>query len=276
MKRIYTFGHEQVERNITVGDILKNKQKNIKMTQVTAGNAEEAEIIANQDIDMIITGSDWYEDVRRGAPNTFITAALFAGRFITNEEILRGAFEVMMKGADSVLTPRSFDVVEMLAKEGMQVQGHVGMVPSMATKYGGIRTVGKTADEALNVLKDMKRLENAGAFGAEVECVAEDALIELKKHTSLVLNSLGSGTGGDVMFLFFEDICGETNGIKMPRHAKSWGNGKSIKEELNKERAKAIKGFKTEVENMTYPDSDHVVEMLPGEKDILLEKLDSL
>ena len=276
MKRIYTFGHEQVERNITVGDMIKNKQKNIKMTQVTAGNAEEAEIIANQDIDMIITGSDWYEDVRSGAPNTFITAALFAGRFITNEEILRGAFEVMMKGADSVLTPRSFDVVEMLAKEGMQVQGHVGMVPSMATKYGGIRTVGKTADEALNVLKDMKRLENAGAFGAEVECVAEDALIELKKHTSLVLNSLGSGTGGDVMFLFFEDICGETNGIKMPRHAKSWGNGKSIKEELNKERAKAIKGFKTEVENMTYPDSDHVVEMLPGEKDILLEKLDSL
>ena len=245
MKRIYTFGHEQVERNITVGDMLKNKQKNIKMTQVTAGNAEEAEIIANQDIDMIITGSDWYEDVRLGAPNTFITAALFAGRFITNEEILRGAFEVMIKGADSVLTPRSFDVVEMLAKEGMQVQGHVGMVPSMATKYGGIRTVGKTADEALNVLKDMKRLENAGAFGAEVECVAEDALIELKKHTSLVLNSLGSGTGGDVMFLFFEDICGETNGIKMPRHAKSWGNGKSIKDELNKERAKAIKGYET-------------------------------
>ena len=276
MKRIYTFGHEQVERNITVGDILENKKNNIKMTQVTAGNAEEAEIIADQNIDMIITGSDWYQDVRSGAPNTFITAALFAGRFITNEEILRGAFEVMMKGADSVLTPRSFDVVEMLAKEGMQVQGHVGMIPSMATKYGGIRTVGKTADEALNILKDMKRLEDAGAFGAEVECVAEDALIELKKHTSLVLNSLGSGTGGDVMFLFFEDICGETIGIKMPRHAKSWGDGNSIKEKLNKERAKAIKRFKTDVENLTYPDSDHVVEMLPGEKDILLEKLDSL
>src|SRR6056300_189538 len=116
MKRIYTFGHEQVERNITVGDILENKKNNIKMTQVTAGNAEEAEIISDQNIDMIITGSDWYQDVRSGAPNTFITAALFAGRFISNEEILRGAFEVMMKGADSVLTPRSFDVVEMLAR----------------------------------------------------------------------------------------------------------------------------------------------------------------
>ena len=276
MKRIYTFGHEQVERNITVGDIIKNKQKHIKMTQVTAGNKEEAEIIANENIDMIITGSDWYQDVRDGAPNTFITAALFAGRFITNEEILRGAFDVMMKGADSVLTPRSFEVVEMLAKEGMQVQGHVGMVPSMATKYGGIRTIGKTAEEAMSVLKDMKRLEDAGAFGAEVECVAEDALIELRKHTSLVLNSLGSGSGGDVIFLFFEDICGETTGIKMPRHAKSWGNASAIKEELNIERSNAVKAFKNEVESSTYPDKDHIVEMLPGEKEILLEKLDSL
>ena len=276
MKRIYTFGHDQVNRNITIGDIIDNKNKNIKMTQVTAGNQEEAEIVASQNIDMIITGSDWYQEVRKGAPNTFITAALFAGRFITNEEILRGALDVMMNGADSVLTPRSMDVVEMLAKEGIQVQGHVGMVPSMATKYGGIRTVGKTAEEAMSILKDMKRLESAGAFGAEVECVAEDALTELRKHTSLVLNSLGSGSGGDVMFLFFEDICGETTGIKMPRHAKSWGDGKSIKKELNLERAKAIQGFKSEVTNKTYPDSEHVVEMLPGEKEILLEKLDSV
>jgi hypothetical protein len=36
MKRIYTFGHEQVQRNITVGDIIKNKENNVKMTQVTA------------------------------------------------------------------------------------------------------------------------------------------------------------------------------------------------------------------------------------------------
>ena len=89
MKRIYTFGHEQVERNITVGDMISNKNNNVKMTQVTAANQEEAQINSDQNIDMIITGSDWYGDVRKGAPNTFITAALFAGRFITNEEILQ-------------------------------------------------------------------------------------------------------------------------------------------------------------------------------------------
>ena len=273
MKRIYTYGHEQVQRNITVGDIIENKGNGVKMTQVTAQNRNEAEILSDQNIDMIITGSDSYEDVRRGAPNTFITAALFAGRFITKDDILRGAIEVAMKGADSVLTPRSPEIVEMLANEGMHLQGHVGMVPSNATKFGGIRTVGKTVNEALEILKDLRDLENAGAFGAEVECVAEDALIEISKHTDLVLNSLGAGAGGDVIFLFFEDIVGETKNIKMPRHAKSWGDGNKILNKLNKERSKAINGFKTDVQNNNYPNPKHTISMNDGELDKLINEL---
>ena len=273
MKRIYTYGHEQVQRNITVGDIIENKGNGVKMTQVTAQNRDEAEILSDQNIDMIITGSDSYEDVRRGAPNTFITAALFAGRFITKDDILRGAIEVAMKGADSVLTPRSPEIVEMLANEGMHVQGHVGMVPSNATKFGGIRPVGKTVNEALEILKDLRDLENAGAFGAEVECVAEDALIEISKHTDLVLNSLGAGAGGDVIFLFFEDIVGETKNIKMPRHAKSWGDGNKILNKLNKERSKAINGFKTDVQNNNYPNPKHTISMNDGELDKLINEL---
>ncbi len=274
MKRIYTYGHEQVQRNLTIGDIIENKKKGVKMTQVTAQNREEAEILSEQNIDMIITGSDSYEDVRSGAPNTFITAALFAGRFITKDDILKGAIEVAMKGADSVLTPRSPEIVEMLANEGMHVQGHVGMVPSNATKFGGIRTVGKTVNEALDILKDLKDLENAGAFGAEVECVAEDALIEISKHTDLVLNSLGAGSGGDVIFLFFEDIVGETKNIKMPRHAKSWGDGNKILNELNLERSKAISAFKNDVENKEYPNSDYTISMDDGELDKLINELE--
>ena len=273
MKRIYTYGHEQVQRNITIGDIIDNKKSGLKMTQVTAQNREEAEILSDQNIDMIITGSDSYEDVRSGAPNTFITAALFAGRFITKDDILKGAIEVAMKGADSVLTPRSPEIVEMLANEGMHVQGHVGMVPSDATKFGGIRTVGKTVNEALEILKDLKDLENAGAFGAEVECVAEDALIEISKHTDLVLNSLGAGLGGDVIFLFFEDIVGETKNIKIPRHAKSWGDGNKILNELKLERSKAISAFKNDVNNSKYPNSDYTISMDDGELDKLINEL---
>ena len=89
MKRIYTFGHNLEQRNLTVADKIANKENGLKMTQVTAQNEEESRIIADHGVDMIITGSDWYPEVRKGAPNTFITAALFAGRYITDNEFLR-------------------------------------------------------------------------------------------------------------------------------------------------------------------------------------------
>ena len=53
MKRIYTYGHEQVERNITISDIIENKKNRVKMTQVTAQNSEEAEILSDQNIERI-------------------------------------------------------------------------------------------------------------------------------------------------------------------------------------------------------------------------------
>lgn len=268
MKRIYTYGHASELRNLTVADKIAAKAAGRKLTQVTARNAEEAEIIASQGIDLIITGSDWFVDVRRGAPNTFITAALFAGRFITKDEILRGAIEVSMQGADSVLTPRSMEVVEMLAKEGLCVQGHVGMVPSTASRHGGMRTLGKTAEEAIAILDDLQRLHDAGAYGAEVECVAEDALEEIAKHTPMVLNSIGAGRAGDVIFLFFEDICGET--ANPPRHAQAWGDGAAIRRALDAERRKAVAGFRDAVKTGAYPNAAHTVQMRPGERDRLL------
>ena len=118
----------------------------------------------------------------------------------------------------------------------------------------------------------MRRLEDAGAYGCEVECVAEDALQEISKHTSLVTNSIGAGAGGDVIFLFFTDICGETE--DPPRHARAWGDGLTIKRQLAAERRKAVRGFQTDVMNGNFPGPAHSVQMSTGEKQRLLEALD--
>jgi 3-methyl-2-oxobutanoate hydroxymethyltransferase len=74
------------------------------------------------------------------------------------------------------------------------------------------------------------------------------------------------------MFLFFEDICGETE--NPPRHAKSWGDGASIRKQLDAERRRAVKGFQDAVVLGAYPNAAHSVAVLPNEKDILLEALD--
>ena len=97
--------------------------------------------------------------------------------------------------------------------------------------------------------------------------------MKLVNIPDLVLNSLGAGSGGDVIFLFFEDIVGETKNIKMPRHAKSWGDGNKILNKLNQERSKAINAFKTDVQNSNYPNSEHTISMDDGELDKLINEL---
>ena len=59
--------------------------------------------------------------------------------------------------------------------------------------------------------------------------------------------------------------------IKKFKHIKE----QKIKIELNNERSNAIKGFKDDVESGDYPNSNHTVDMLPGEKEALLEKLNN-
>ncbi|MBO6727799.1 MAG: 3-methyl-2-oxobutanoate hydroxymethyltransferase [Rhizobiaceae bacterium] len=273
MKRIYTYGTQPASRNLTVADILANKAAGRIMTQTNClEGGEEAEAIEACGIDMIICRFETYDAARAGAPNTFITAVAPMVRYATTDEILAAAVDTAGRGADAILTPRGLGAVEAIANEGIPVQGHVGLVPSLSTKLGGLRMVGKTADEAYEVLEQMRRLEEAGAFGCEVECVADDALAEIRKHTNLVVSSIGSGPSADIIFLFLMDLAGD--GENPPRHAKAWGDMLSIRKQLDAERRKALAGFRDDVLSGRFPDAAHSKSMDTGEREKLLEKLD--
>ena len=59
----------------------------------------------------------------------------------------------------------------------------------------------------------------------------------------------------------------------MPRHAKSWGNGNKILEQLNEERSKAIRNFKSDVDSSKFPNNEHTISMNDGELDLLINEL---
>ena len=139
------------------------------------------------------------------------------------------------------MTARSMDIVSMLAKEDVPVMGHLGLVPRKSTWIGGLRAVGKTAEEAYELYKRFKRLEEAGAFSAECEVIPENVMGEISKRTKISTVSLGSGKKADVMYLFMNDICGEQE--KSPRHAKAYTNLKKMREDIEIERVKALKAF---------------------------------
>ena len=147
MKKIYTWAAQPANRTLTVDDLKKAKGKK-KFTQVTANTIDEAEAAEKAGFDMIICNAFNVKQVREGSKNLFLTAALVLNKFVTSEDIMRGAFEALENGADAVMTPRSMKIIEMLANEDVPVMGHLGLVPRKSTWVGGLRAVGKNSEEA--------------------------------------------------------------------------------------------------------------------------------
>lgn len=123
----------------------------------------------------------------------------------------------------------------------------------------------------MTVLDHMRRLEDAGAFGWGVECVAEDSLEEIRKHTKPVISSIGSDAHGDVVFLFMSDLTDETE--NPPRHARDWGDLRSLRHATQEERLSASRSNRRDVLSGACPDTATTGRMVPGERKKLKEAL---
>ena len=271
-KRIYTYGGKPARRNFTVADLVALKGT-ATLCQTCPATEEEAAACAAAGIDVLNTSDADLPAVRAGAPETFTIADLPMTAHLTPDDILRAAVRAGEAGADAVYTPRGLRTVEMLANEGLAVQGHLGLVPRLSTWRGGLRIVGKTAEEAIELAEDFRRLEDAGAYAAEVECVAAEALAAIGPRSKLVTHSIGAGSGGDVIFMFLVDICGESE--RPPGHARAFADLRSLRARIIEERWRALREFRAAVMDGRYPDEDTSVSMLPNEHERLLEALDA-
>ena len=269
MKKLYSWGGKFAERNLTVSDLLNSKGKT-KFLQTTATDSSEALAAKEAGIDMILCKSPVINEIRKGAPDIFLTATIDLALFPTENEVLHEAFRAMSAGADQIYTARGPHIVEMLAKEEIPVMCHLGLVPRKSSWRGGLRAIGKNAEEALKLYNDFKTMESAGAFSAECEIILEEIMIEISKKTSLITSSLGSGLSGDIIYLFQNDICGEHEDI--PRHARAFGNVLNLKNEIYKERVKSLISFKKAVKNETFPKGKELINIKKEE----LEKFKDL
>lgn len=127
-----------------------------------------------------------------------------------------------------------------------------------ATWTGGYRAVGKTAESAKVVWDHVKRLEDIGCFGAELEVVPDRVAAVITKNTPMIMLGMGAGPHADAQYLFAEDVLGHTAGHK-PRHAKTYRNFAVEYERLQKERIAAFKEFVADVNSGAYPAPGHVV-----------------
>lgn len=277
MKRIYDFARQPASRDITLDDLQALKTNGKRVSMCNPANPTEIQACVDAGIDVLTVWDDQVEIAREIAPTTFIGTGTTWRQYHSTDEIFSAAVRNMEQGADMFYTLRSLDVVERLARERIPVQGHLGLIPTYSMWHGGLRAFGRTADEAMELFRDIKRFEDAGGFAMEVECVAEEALQMMNDKTSVVTFSLGSGNAGDGIFLFMSDICGEdSEEDNPPKHAHAFGNLKPLQEQMYAERVAALKAFHSEVTAKNFPYAANSITMRDGEAQKLAEALDKV
>ena len=275
MKRIYDFSRNPAKRNYTVADLKALKGSGRTLSMANPANNDELRACVEAGIDLFVVGADQMEDVRRIAPHHFTGAGSTWAQFGSDDEIVAHAYETMRNGADMYYTLRSFDVMERMARDGIPVQSHIGLIPTFSHHCGGLRAWGRTADEAMKVFETLKRMEDAGVFAVEAECIAEEVLAAINDKTSVVTFSLGSGKAGDAIFSFVADICGEASEEETPpKHAYAFGNVGRLHKQIHEERVAALGQFHAEVTARNFPYSQTNIGMHEGEQEKMLEALD--
>ena len=252
-----------MKKKLTVYDLLQLKGKR-QIHEVYVNNIEEAIAAEEAGMDIIVAayGMPWHgihstlEDVKRireAAPNTHIMSAAPERSFASETEAIRAAYLLMTIGCDSFYTNNSSKIIKGLRRENVPVISHVGLVPGNNTWTGGFRAIGKTAEEATEVLRHSMELDDAGAIGIEVEVVPPKVAEIITKKVKMLTISMGSGSTCDAQYLFSQDVLGYTKG-HVPRHSRIYRNFKEEFNKLHNERVNAFKEYIKDVETKTFND----------------------
>ena len=277
LTRIMTLGGAYGTRNYTVKDLRDCKGQKI-LTETLPFSPEEASAAEEAGIDTMKARFDPAQPelasaIRKAAPNTFMAFSVPLVAAASETEAVRLGYQAMSIGADAIMCQWSPRFVKAAAEAGIPIQGHAGLVPRKSTWTGGLRAVGKTIDEALWVYKEIKALEEAGAYAVEVEVIPEQLLTAITKRTSLLTSSIGGGGGGDIQFLFAEDILGN-NPPPYPRHSKQYRNLYKMNQEMQAERVAGCKEFVDDVKSGNFPGQEHTIQAPANLIKEFLERLD--
>lgn len=257
---------------LTVRDLLDGRGA-VQRTNVFVETAREAAAAEEAGIDIItVDGRLLTAEIRRAAANTFCIGGLAFGHLATADDYLRAACEMYELGVDAFYCAAGPSTIERLAEDRLPVVGHVGLIPWHMSWTGGWKAVGKTLDSALDVWRQVRRLEDAGAFGAEIEVVPVGIASEIASRSSLFLISMGSGDGCHAQYLFAEDILG-TNTWRYPRHSKRYVDLAAEEERLQRMRVGAFAAYAADVRAGRFPESSHVV---AGDPAVLTKFRDAL
>jgi len=251
------------------------KRRGDKIAMVTAYDAPAALLADEAGVELVLVG-DTAAMVMLGHESTvpvtldemiFLTRAVtrsarrplvvgdlpFGSYEVSDEQAVASAIRLVKEGGADVVklegAGRMVSRVRAIAESNIGVMAHVGLTPQSATKLGGFRAQGRTADAALKLLDDAAALEEAGAFALVLEAVPAAVAGSITHSLAIPTIGIGAGADCDGQVLVWHDLLGMYQG-RTPRFVKRYAR-------LADEIGSALSEYVADVRSGGFPEERH-------------------
>lgn len=263
-------------KKTTIKTIQKMKENGEKIAVLTAYDYSTAKYIDEAGVDIVLVGDSLanvalgYNSTQSvgmtemliftGAVSRGVNRALVIGDMpfmsytVSIEDGIRNCGEMIKAGANAVKIEGCNDyiltLIKRLTDSGIPVLGHLGFTPQSVNTLGGHAIQGKTLDTTNTILKQAKKLEEAGAFAIVLELVPEESAKYITENINIPTIGIGAGKYCSGQVLVSDDMLGKFSDYQ-PKFVRKYADIKSVI--LN-----AVSGYCKDVKEGNYPSSDEV------------------
>ncbi|MGE5681801.1 MAG: 3-methyl-2-oxobutanoate hydroxymethyltransferase [Bacillota bacterium] len=258
-------------RKITTQSLYLSKVKGIKIAALTAYDFITAKLLDQAGIDLILVG-DSLSNVFQGNETTlpvtmdemiYHTKAVSKGvdramvvvdmpfmSYQTNvDEAFRNAGRIMKEtpagGVKLEGGERVAETVRKITEAGIPVMGHIGLTPQSIHQFGSYKARGKNEEEAEQIVKDAKILQEAGAFSIVLEKIPAQLAKKVTESVSIPTIGIGAGVHCDGQILVTPDMLG-LNVDFHPRFVRQYAP-------LAETIIDAVKNYVKDIKNREFP-----------------------
>lgn len=263
------------------------KQKNERLTMLTAYDYSTAKLIDGSGIDSVLVGDSLgmvmlgYEDtlsvtmedmihhtkaVARGVKDALVVSDLpFMSYQTSVYDAVVNAGRLIKEGrAQAVKLEGGLEVcpqIKAIVEASIPVMAHLGLTPQSVNAFGGFKVQGKDEEAARSLIEQAKAVEAAGAFAVVLECIPAKLAELITKSISIPTIGIGAGNGCDGQVLVYQDMLGLYSDFT-PKFVKRYA-------EIGPQMENAIEDYISEVKSGAFPAAEHTFAL----SDAVIEKL---
>ena len=263
------------------------KQKNERLTMLTAYDYSTAKLIDASGIDSVLVGDSLgmvmlgYEDtlsvtmedmihhtkaVARGVKDALVVSDLpFMSYQTSVYDAVVNAGRLIKEGrAQAVKLEGGLEVcpqIKAIVEASIPVMAHLGLTPQSVNAFGGFKVQGKDEEAARSLIEQAKAVEAAGAFAVVLECIPAKLAELITKSISIPTIGIGAGNGCDGQVLVYQDMLGLYSDFT-PKFVKRYA-------EIGPQMENAIEDYISEVKSGAFPAAEHTFAW----SDAVVEKL---